>query len=187
MSAAWLCATYKLIIKEVKLLKIKGTVIHVDVYNIADYSQWSSSVLQQQIQPGKQTRAIGMDGWGFSTLFSGLGHSDPVLRVKYTLLLPRYFQFLFQTEFSVSWFSQLERPRRDSETVRNMSWKAILTSREKGKMYFLPLLLISHCRHGQEPGGEDLTQLRHLSSLHFQCLFMLHGLAFVLVLTYFLL
>lgn len=52
---------------------------------------------------GKKPGVAGMDRWGFSTLLSGLGHSDPVLGVKYMLLQPAYFQFLFQTEFSVSW------------------------------------------------------------------------------------
>lgn len=74
----------------------------MDVYNISDYRQWSSSVLQQQIQPERQTGLVGRDGWDFSSLF-GLGHSDPVLEVKYTLLQSGYLQFLFQTEFSVSW------------------------------------------------------------------------------------
>lgn len=52
-------------------------------------------------QRDKQGWLGGMDGALAVSL--ALGTSDPVLGVKYTLLQPGYLQFLFQTEFSVSW------------------------------------------------------------------------------------
>lgn len=80
-----------------------------------------------------------MERWGFRTLFSGLGHSDPVLGVRYTLLLPHT-----SSSLTSSVFSQLERPGRSSETVRCiLSWKDILTSREKGELYFFPCFSFS--------------------------------------------
>lgn len=40
-----------------------------------------------------------METWGFRSLFSGLGHSDPVSGAKYTLLLPHTSSFSYRLSF----------------------------------------------------------------------------------------
>lgn len=75
-----------------------------------------------------------METWGFRSLFSGLGHSDPVSRAKYTLLLPHTSSFSYKLSFQSA-----GENGRSRQTVRCiLSWKDILTFREKGKLYFLP-------------------------------------------------
>jgi len=75
----WMCTTY--------LITGNGLAVSCSSkYNQGDKQGW-----------------LGWTDGGFSIPFSGLGHSDPELGVKCTLLWPAYLLLLFQMEFSVNW------------------------------------------------------------------------------------
>lgn len=100
MSAAWVCAADKLIIKEVKPFWRSKELLFMCIWLQA----MVYSVLSQQIQSVTQTGVVGIDGkMGLydSVLWSWA--LWPSVRTKIHIVAATYFQFLLQAEFSVLW------------------------------------------------------------------------------------
>lgn len=124
-----------------------------------------------------------METWGCRTLFSGLGHSDPMLGAKYTLSLPHTSSFSYKLNFQST-----GETWEESETVRCvLSWKDSLTFREKGKLCFLPHFSFSISDMSKNEGKKITLNYDMSHPYIFQCYeFRLHGLGSVLILKCFL-